>query len=88
MQKERSGSVLPFPKMSNRGLYDRKGELFAYLEGSVLYTLEGEVTGRLEGKYIVDTAGNPIWRVYDNGVYSLNELEAIGYFGESAPDNY
>jgi hypothetical protein len=72
--------------MSNRGLYDRKGELFAYLEGNVLYTLEGEVTGRLEGKYIVDTAGNRMWRVYGNGVYSLDEMEAIGYFGSSGPE--
>jgi len=74
--------------MNYRGLYDRKGELFAYLEGNTLFTLEGEVTGRLEGKYIVDTAGNPVWRVYDSGVYSLNELEAIGYFGEAAPEDY
>ncbi len=43
-----------------RGLIDRKGEQFAYLQGSVLYTLEGEPTGRLEGEFIVDTAGNRI----------------------------
>jgi hypothetical protein len=74
--------------MSYRGLYDRKGELFAYMEGSTLFTLEGEMTGRLEGKYIVDTAGNRVWRVYDSGVYSLDEMEAIGYFGDVAPENY
>ena len=33
--------------MHYRGLLDRKGELFAYLEGDTLYTLDGEVTGRL-----------------------------------------
>jgi hypothetical protein len=74
--------------MIYRGLYDRKGELFAYLEGGVLYTLEGEITGRLEGNYIVDTAGNRVWRVYDNGVYSLDEMEAIGYFGGYSPEDY
>jgi hypothetical protein len=74
--------------MSYRGLYDRKGELFAYLEGNTLLTLDGEVTGRLEGNYIVDTAGNRIWRVYDSGVYSLDEMEAIGYFGEAGREDY
>ncbi len=71
--------------MSVRGLYDPKGELFAYLEGGILYTLEDEITGRLEGNYIVDKAGNPVWRVYDDGVYSLDESEPIGYFGSSTP---
>jgi len=64
-----------------RGLVDRKGEQFAYLQGSVLYTLDGEVTGRLEGEYIVDTAGNRIWRVVGDAVYSLDGMESIGYFG-------
>lgn len=71
--------------MKYRGLHDRKGELFAYLEGNVLYTLDGEVTGRLEENFIVDTAGNRIWRVFRDGVYSLDVTEAIGYFSDSTP---
>jgi hypothetical protein len=74
--------------MSYQGLYDRKGELFAYLEGGVLFTLEGEVTGRLEGNYIVDTAGTRLWRVYSSGVYTLDEMEAIGYFGSPKGPDY
>ena len=73
--------------MSQKGLLDRKGELFAYLEGGVLYSLEGEPTGRLEGEYIVDMVGNRIWRVYNDGVYSLDSMEAIGYFSTTAPDD-
>jgi len=64
-----------------RGLIDRKGEQFAYLQDGVLYTLEGEPTGRLEGEFIVDTAGNRIWRVVGDAVYSLDGMESIGYFG-------
>jgi hypothetical protein len=74
--------------MSHRGLLDLKGELFAYLEGGVLYSLEGEPTGRLEGEYIVDMVGNRIWRVYNDGVYSLDSMEAIGYFSTTAPDDF
>jgi hypothetical protein len=73
--------------MATRGLVDRKGELFAYLAGVNLYTLDGEPTGRLEGNTIVDTAGNPIWRVIGDGVYTLDTAEAIGYFSSTAPDD-
>ncbi len=73
--------------MRYRGLLDRKGELFAYLEGNVLYTLDGEVTGRLEGNYVVDTAGNQIWRVLNDGIFTLDGNEAIGYFSSWTPDD-
>lgn len=64
-----------------RGLIDRKGEQFAYLQGNTLYTLEDEPTGRLEGEFIVDVAGNRVWRVVGDAVYSLDGMESIGYFG-------
>lgn len=69
--------------MSRRGVFDYKGELFAYLDGGVLFTLEGEMTGRLEGGYIVDMAGNRIWQVHESGLYSLDEWVNIGYLGGS-----
>jgi hypothetical protein len=74
--------------MSYRGLIDRKGEQFAYLQGSVLYTLEGEATGRLEDNFIVDTAGNRMWRVSGDAVYSLDGGETIGYFSSPAPADF
>jgi len=73
--------------MHYRGLHDRKGELFAYLKGNTLYTLEGEATGRLDGDFIVDVSGNRIWRVYVDGVYSLDDIEAIGYFSAQSPED-
>ena len=74
--------------MSYRGLVDRKGEQFAYLQGTVLYTLEGEATGRLEDHYVVDTAGNRMWRVVGDAVYSLDGGETIGYFSSPAPADF
>ena len=73
--------------MAYRGLYDRKGEVFAYLSGDRLYTLDDEYTGRIEGDYVVDVAGKRIWRVYEDGVYSLDSMEPIGYFGEASRDD-
>ena len=73
--------------MRSRGLHDRRGELFAYIEGDVLFTMDGEATGRLQGEYVIDMAGNRIWRVYQDGVYSLDSQEAVGYFSASSPLN-
>lgn len=73
--------------MQYRGLLDTKGELFAYLEGNTLYSLEGDVTGRLEGSYILDTAGNRVWLVQKDGVYSLDGGRAVGYFGSRGPSD-
>ena len=72
--------------MSRRGVYDYKGELFAFLEGSTLFTMDGEITGSLEGDYILDTAGNRVWRVHDSGLYTLDEWVNIGYLGGSTGD--
>ena len=46
-----------------RGLIDRKGEQFAYLQGSTLYTLEGEPTGQLRGTL------SKIWRATASGAW-------------------
>ena len=70
-----------------RGLIDRKGEQFAYLIGNVLYTLAGEVSGRLEKSFIVDVAGNKIWRVIGDGVYTLDGSETIGYLSTERRDD-
>ena len=64
-----------------RGLISPKGELFAYLEGSQLYTLEGELSGRLANGFILDLADNPVWRIIGDAVYALDGGETIGYLG-------
>lgn len=65
-----------------RGIIDRKGEVFAYVQGGVLYTLDGEATGRLEEGFIVDMAGDRIWRLVGDGIYTLDGSETIGFLGE------
>ncbi|MGD8586242.1 MAG: hypothetical protein PVH65_14435 [Chloroflexota bacterium] len=73
--------------MHNRGLLDTKGELFAYLEGDRLYSLDGELTGYLKGGFIVDTVGNRVWLVQQDGVYTLSGGRAIGYFSGRTPED-
>ena len=70
-----------------RGLVSPKGEQFGYLIGNNLFTMDDEPSGRLEGEYIVDLAGNPVWRVVGDGVYSLNGMETIGYLSTERPDD-
>ena len=71
-----------------RGLIDPKGEQFAILQGNTLLTLNGEPTGFLRQGYIEDLAGNRIWRVIGDGVYSLDGSKTIGFFGAERSDKY
>ena len=71
-----------------RGVIDRKGEQFAYVNGNVLYTMDNEPTGRIEGNFIVDLAGNRIWRLVGDGVYLLDGSETIGYIGSRRDRSY
>ena len=64
-----------------RGLIDRKGEQFAFLQGDTLFTLDGEPTGYMRGNFIEDLAGKRIWRVVGDAVYTLDGSETIGFFG-------
>jgi len=73
--------------MRYRGLCDSKGELFGYVDGLVLYSLDNEPTGRIENDYIVDLEGNKIWRIYNDGVYSLDSMEAVGYLTDRTPED-
>ncbi|MDJ0755694.1 MAG: hypothetical protein QNJ45_19365 [Ardenticatenaceae bacterium] len=70
-----------------RGLISKKGELFAYLKGDELYTLDWELTGRLDraNHQVVDLAGKPIWRLYGDTIYHLDQYESLGYFSEPRP---
>lgn len=63
-----------------RGLVDKKGEQFAYVEGTAVYTLEGDLTGRIAGEFVLDLAGNKVWRIVGDGVYSLDSMETVGFF--------
>lgn len=69
-----------------RGVFDRKGELFAYRQGNDLVTLEGELSGKIVGDYVVDLAGVRIWRIVGDALYTADSAESIGYFGAAMPD--
>lgn len=71
-----------------RGIYGRKGEQFAYLQGDKLFTLEDEHTGYLREKYIVDLQGNRVWEVVGDAIYSLDGNETIGYMGAEVDQRY
>jgi len=68
-----------------RGIVDRKGEQFAYLQGKKVYTLDGEPTGSVEGEFIIDLAGNRMWRLVGDGIYALDGSETIGYLSSERP---
>jgi len=62
-----------------RGLVSPKGEQFGYVIGDSLYTMDDEPSGRLRGEYVVNMAGDPVWRIVGDGIYSLDGMETIGY---------
>ena len=71
-----------------RGIYGRKGEQFAYLQGAMLFTLEDEHTGYLHGEFIVDLQEKRVWRVVGDAIYSLDGNETIGYIGSEVNQQY
>lgn len=68
-----------------RGIVDRKGEQFAYIEGATVYTLEGEPTGYLRQDHIVDLAGNPVWKLVGDSIHTLDMSETIGFISGGRP---
>lgn len=64
-----------------RGIVDRKGEMFAYELNGTIYTLDDEPTGRIQGNFVVDLVGNKVWRLVGDGLYTLREMEPVGYLG-------
>lgn len=71
-----------------RGLIDRKGEQFAYLQGNTLFTLDGEPTGSIKDGYVEDLAGNRIWRIVGDAIYALDSSETIGFFSSERDNRY
>lgn len=68
-----------------QGLISPKGEVFAYRRGNQLFTLDDEPSGVIEGAFVLDLSGQPKWRLVGDGVYSLDGLDSIGYFGAPSP---
>jgi hypothetical protein len=62
-----------------QGIYDRDGEVFAYVEGSQVYNLEGVPIGYRRGQVIYSRDDEKLWTVEGDGLYVGGE--SIGYLG-------
>ncbi|MBN1201907.1 MAG: hypothetical protein JXJ20_08645 [Anaerolineae bacterium] len=67
--------------MSTRGIYNRAGEPFGYLEGSRTYDLNGNQTGVVREQVIYDMDGNRRWQLDGDAVLDPRG-NVIGYLGE------
>ncbi len=65
-----------------QGIYDRKGELFAYLEGNRICDLDGVQIGVRRGQVIYNTDDDKMWTIEGDGLY-LDSGDAVGYIGSS-----
>ena len=62
-----------------QGIYDREGEVFAYLEGDRVYNLEGDQIGYRRGQAIYAMNGEKIWTLEGDGLYKGGRT--VGYLG-------
>ena len=53
-----------------------------------MFTLDGDPTGKVKGDFVVDLAGNRMWRIVGDGLYSLDGSETIGYMSGERPSKY
>ena len=72
--------------MGTRGIYDTEGELFGYIEGSLVYTLDGEPVGRVEGSEVVNLDNEPIWSIRGDGLYTRTG-DSVGYLGSERSED-
>ena len=67
--------------MPTRGIHDRDGELFCFVEGTRLYNLDGERIGELVGRTVMDTDGKRRWVIDGDALLDLRG-NVIGYLGQ------
>ena len=68
--------------MTTRGLYNRDGEVFGYLQGSRVYDLQGNQTGEMRDRTIYDLDGTRRWLIDGDALLDLRG-NVIGYLGEN-----
>ena len=61
--------------------------MFADAATGAIYTLDDEPTGHIQGDFVVDLAGNKVWRLVGDGLYTLREMEPVGYLGTEKRDD-
>lgn len=73
--------------MTRRGIYNRDGELIAYLDGTRVYNLNDEWIGEQRGRSVIDRAGERRWLMDGDAVLDLRG-NVLGYVGASARDDW
>ncbi len=68
--------------MTTRGIYNRDGEVFGYLQGSRTYDLEGNQTGTVHGQIVYDLDGKRRWLIHRDALLDWRG-NVIGYLGEA-----
>ena len=67
-----------------RGMYNRDGELFGYLQGSRIYDLDGVQTGVVRGRVIFDMNGDRRLRIDGDALLDIR-YNVVGYLGDRVP---
>lgn len=65
-----------------QGVYDYRGECFAYIQGNKLYDLAGKHSGYVHEKTVTALDGSLVWHRDRDGLYDLH-WQSIGYIGSS-----
>ena len=68
--------------MKSRGIYDKKGELFGYLVGTLIYDLDDTQKGFIRDGVIYAMNNEEQWILRGDGLFSPRG-ESVGYIGES-----
>ena len=70
------------------GVYDYRGECFAYIKGDKLYNLDDDVhVGFVTEKAILNLKGQVMWHRQKDGLYDKHWV-SIGYIGSNRDPNY
>ncbi len=71
--------------MSTRGISNRDGEVFGYLEGNRIYDLQGQQTGVVQGQVVYDLDGGRQWLLDGDALLDLKG-NVVGYIGAPVSD--
>ena len=71
--------------MLRRGIYDRDGEIFGYLDGERIYDLNGNQTGIGRGQVVYDLEENRRW-LLDGDALLDPRGNVVGYLGDNVTD--
>ncbi|MBI5957608.1 MAG: hypothetical protein HY866_02665 [Chloroflexi bacterium] len=72
--------------MSTRGMYDRDGELFGYIDGVRVYNRQGDLIGEMRGQAIYDLQEERRWLLDRDALLDLRG-NVIGYLGARVPQD-